>query len=350
MVNRSKTRSMIGVFVIGIGCVLPCAAQAGALTIRDVQYTEFADGASPYNGKVIDCAGGVVVVKAAGGRPRLFLQDPNALDGWGAIQVKGWTSDAFASVNVGDWVKIKQVFVEENRGTTFLQYWDKNSDGSQPVLTVVSHGHRLPRPLIVEARDIKAPEYVPLEDAWIVADHRAERFESMLLQVRYATVTQQGLGKAQDNYELQSFREPNDAAQHCWASDYLNQNRPKSGLYLPEIKTGQRFRAVTGVLEQYTSLADGYDYYQLLTVSEASVVGLCPADLNQDGNVDLRDYALFVEQLLMPPSPTPSELYQAADLNQDGKVDVTDLDLFNAAWRKADINGDGIVDGNDLDI
>ena len=74
----------------------PCIAAGELLTIREIQYTESPDGASPYNGKVIDCAGGVVVAKVAGGRPRLFVQDPNALDGWGAIQVKGWVSDAFA--------------------------------------------------------------------------------------------------------------------------------------------------------------------------------------------------------------------------------------------------------------
>jgi len=350
MRNGGKMRVVVGISIVCIGWVLPCVAGGGLLTIREIQYTESPDGASLYNGKVIDCAGGVVVVKVAGGRPRLFLQDPNALDGWGAIQVKGWVSDAFASVNVGDWVQIKQVFVEEYRGTTFLQYLDKNTDGSKPILKVVSPGHSLPRPRVVDAQDIKAPEYVPLEDAWIVADHRAERFESMLLQIRCVAVGQQGLGKAQDNYEIQSFREPNDAAHCCWVSDYLNPDRPKSSLYLPEIGAGRRFRAVTGVLEQYTSLADGYDYYQLLTLSEGSVVGLCPADLNQDGSVDLRDYALFVEQLLTPPSSAPSELYQAADLNHDGKVDVTDLGLFNAAWQQADVNGDGIVDGNDLDI
>jgi len=350
MVMSGKMRVMVGISIVCIGCVLPCVAEGGLLSLREIQYTESPDGASAYNGKVIDCAGGVVVVKVAGGRPRLFLQDPNALDGWGAIQVKGWVSDAFANVNVGDWVEIRQVFVEEFRGTTFLQYLDKNTDGSQPVLTVVSHGHSLPRPLVVDAQDIKAPEYVPLEDAWIVADHRAERFESMLLQIRCVTVVQQGLGKAQDNYELQSFREPNDPNARCWASDYIDPNRPKSGLYLPEIEAGRSFRAVTGVLEQYTSLVDGYDYYQLLTLSEGSVVGLCPADLNRDGRVDLRDYALFVEQLLTPPSSSPSESYKAADLSHDGKVDSTDLDLFNAAWQQADVNGDGIVSGDDLDI
>ena len=100
------------------------------------------------------------------------------------------------------------------------------------------------------------------------------------------------------------------------------------------------------MLEQYTNLGDGFDYYQLLTLTKETVVGLCPADLDTDGDVDLRDYQLFVEQLLLPPA---GDSYAAADLNRDGTVDSADLDLFNAAWQQADANGDGIVNGDDLD-
>jgi hypothetical protein len=332
------------VSIICIVCVLPCIVQGDVLTIPNIQYTESPDGASLCNGKVVDCSGGIVVAKVAGGRPRLFLQDPNALDGWGAIQIKGWVSDAFASVSVGDWVEITQTFVEEYRGTTFLQYWDANPDGSRPALTVVSHGHTLPRPLVVDVNEIKAPEYRPLEDAWVVTDHRAERLECMLLQIRNVVVVEQGLGKAKDNYELQSFREPNNTGALCWVSDYANQNRQKPNLYLPAIETGRRFRAVTGLLEQYTNLGEGFDYYQFLTLSENSVVELCPADLDTDGDVDLWDSKLFAEQLLAPSLPP------VGDLNHDAKVDSTDLDLFTAAWQQADVNGDSIVDEDDLDI
>jgi len=329
--------------VMSVGFVLPAAAAGGVLTIAEIQYTESPEGDSPFNGKVVDCSGGIVMAKVPGGRPRLFLQDPNALQGWGAIQVKGWASDAFDHVNVGDWVEVQQGFVEEFRGTTFLQYQEKNSDGSRPVLKVVSHDHALPRPLVVDANEVPAPTYLPATDAWVVADHRAERLESMLLQIRNVAVVARDLGKAQDNYGLQSFREPKETAALCWASDYANQNRPKSDLYVPGIETGRRFRAVTGVLEQYTSLGDGFDYYQLLTLSEQSAVGLCPADLDRDGDVDLGDYQLFTDELLTPSVPP------VGDLNQDGKVDVTDLDLFNAAWQQADRNGDGLVNGDDLD-
>ncbi len=344
MLCIGRTRVMIVASVVCLLGALPSIAGAGSLTIREIQFTESSDGASVYNGQVVDCAGGVVVTKVAGSRPRLFLQDPNALDGWGGIQVKGWTSDAFVDVNTGDWVQLEQVFVEEYRGTTFLQYWDDNPDGSLPALTVVSLGNTLPRPLVIDVNEITTPEYLPLDDAWVVANHNAEKFESMLLQIRNVEVIAQGLGKAQDNYELWSFSEPNDPNAHCWASDYMNLGRVEPDLYLSVIEPGQRLRAVTGVLEQYMNLGKGYDYYQLLTLDETSVVGLCPADLDQDGDVDLWDFKDFTEQLIAVSAPS------TADLNGDGAVDVVDLDLFNASWQQADVNGDGIVDGDDLDI
>ncbi len=349
MVNAGKVWVAVGILVVCLSCVLPGLVKGEDLTIFKIQYTESPDGASPYNGKIVDCAGGIVVAKQPGGRPRLFVQDPNASDGWAAIQVKGWTSSAFAEVSVGDWVRFQQILVEEFRGTTLLQYRDQNPDGTKPVLQVVSQGHTLPRPLVVDVRQIQAPEYRLQDDAWVVADHRAEKFESMLLQVRDVAVLGRGQGKAQDNYELQSFREPNDASALCWASDYLNPDRPKADLYLPAIRPGQRFRAVTGVLEQYTNLGDGFDYYQLLTLNTDSLMELCPADLDRDGDVDLRDYSVFVEQLLLPASAPKGESYRAADLNHDGTVDPADLAAFNAAWQKADVNGDGIVNERDLD-
>ena len=349
MGNSSKVRMTAGIVIACVWCALPSIVCGEDVTIHKIQYTESPDGASPYNGKVIDCAGGIVVAKQPGSRPRLFVQDPNASDGWAAIQVKGWTSNAFADVSVGDWVRFQQVFVEEFRGTTLLQYWDQNPDGTRPILKVVSHGQSLPRPLVVDVNQIQAPQYRVQEDAWVVADHRAERFESMLVQVREVAVLGQGMGKAQDNYGLGSFHEPNGVGALCWASDYLNPDRPKADLYLPAIQVGQRFRAVAGVLEQYTNLGDGFDYYQLLTLSAGTLIELCPADLDRDGDVDLHDYRLFVEQLLLPPSATKGESYRAADLNHDGTVDPADLAVFNAAWQKADVNSDGVVNEQDLD-
>jgi hypothetical protein len=120
MLNSSKACVTAGVLVVCVWCVLPDVAKGEDVTIPEIQYTESPDGANPYNGKIVDCAGGIVVATQPGGRPRLFVQDPNASDGWAAIQVKGWTSDAFAEVSVGDWIRFQQVFVEEFRGTTLL--------------------------------------------------------------------------------------------------------------------------------------------------------------------------------------------------------------------------------------
>jgi hypothetical protein len=86
-----------------------------------------------------------------------------------------------------------------------------------------------------------------------------------------------------------------------------------------------------------------------MTLSAAGLVELCPADLDQDGDVDLWDYRRFTEQLLAASSTAEGEPCSVADLNCDGTVDATDLELFNAAWQEADTNGDGIVDSDDLD-
>lgn len=74
MVNSGKAAVMMSLSILCIGWVLPAATRGALLTIPEIQYTESADGASPHNGEVIDCAGGVVVVKTAG---RHGLPDDN---------------------------------------------------------------------------------------------------------------------------------------------------------------------------------------------------------------------------------------------------------------------------------
>ena len=112
MVKRRRERVTTCVSIMCVWWLCPYVAQGDLLTIPEIQYTESPDGASPFNGQVVDCAGGVVVFQRVAERPRLVLQDPNALDGWGGIQVKGWARDAFADVNVGDWVELERIFVE----------------------------------------------------------------------------------------------------------------------------------------------------------------------------------------------------------------------------------------------
>lgn len=272
-----------------LGLVGP--VQAEALSIYEIQYTADANGISPQNGNIVDCLGGIVTHKRGGGRPRLFIQDPNYPDGWGAIQVKGWSFGVFDDVAIGDWTSLTNVLVDDFKGTTFMQYkseYDSN-------FTIVSTNNPLPRPLVVRIDEIAAP----LEglDAWVVPDHNAEKYEAILLKVVNVYVKDVGYGKAYDNYLLTSNADPNLI---CWASDYMNADKDKGLIYHPIIEVGQHFCGVTGILEQYTSLQEGiyYDYYQLLTTNTKSFTTEQIADLDGDCDVDFADFSIFAEHWL----------------------------------------------------
>lgn len=246
------------------------AGYADELTIYQVQYTEDPNGVSPHDGELIDCTGGICVGKYGGRRPRVFLQDPANLDGWGGIQVKDFTAgELFDNVELGDWVALTNVLVEEFRGTTFLQYQSENDAG----YVVVSQGNPLPPPLSVAVSEIPAPECDPNTGDCYVENHEAELYESMRLRVWDVTVTELDLGKAVDNYNLQ-----NDQGEDCWATDYMNADKPPELKYHPLVFVGQHFCAVSGLFEQYTSIADGWDYYQLVTMSSADLSIVCPVD------------------------------------------------------------------------
>jgi hypothetical protein len=125
----------------------------------------------------------------------------------------------------------------------------------------------------------------------------------------------------------------------------MNQSKEESDPYLSEIEAGRRLRAVTGILGQYTNLGDGYDYYQFLTLSEACVVGLCPADLDRDGNVDLGDYQSFTDRLLAPSAPS------SANSDKDtGRLLAADAGAVY--WLRVKHHADQIVhsEGNCFDL
>jgi len=265
------------VFASSLLCVLVVvgllsSSAAYGYTIRQLQETTAADGTSGHDGETVDCAGGVVIKKLARGMPRILLYDPNSADGWGGIQIKDWSTGAalLNGVAEGDWVSLTNIPVEEYRGTTFLQYDPLMS--STVGFSVVSSGNALPAPLQVAAADIAAPVETQPE-FWMIDNHNAEKYESMFVTVRNVTVTELGLGKGPDNYNLRA------ADADVWSSDYLNDD--KVGDYDPKVAVGQGFQSVTGLLEQYTKVRDTYawDYYQILTVSTADLVVPEPASL-----------------------------------------------------------------------
>jgi hypothetical protein len=249
------------------------AIAARAVTYYDIYRIQYTDlianptGSSPYAGQFVNCVGGIVVNTWTGSQPRLVLQDPACPDGWGAIQVKGFNgASTFAGVSVGDWVSLTNVYVEEYRGTTFLQFGGATGPAPNATLVVQSTGNVLPPPLVVTLDEIAAPLEGP-PGSWLVADHSAEPYESMRLAVEDVAVTALGLGKAADNYSVHSG--DGDA----WVSDYMNADRPYSNLYHPYVHLGAEFVSVTGILEQYQKSGTvSWDYYQLLTTCTGDLV------------------------------------------------------------------------------
>jgi hypothetical protein len=284
-------QKMLTAVIILIVFIISGYVQANTLSIYEIQYTTDPNGMSPQNGNIIDCTGGIVVHKTQGSRPRLAIQDPNYPNGWGAIQVKGWTSDAFDGIAIGDWISLDNVLVEDYKGTTFLQYQTENN----PNLTIVSMNNPLAKPLVVTIDEISAPS--ESVDAWIVPDHSAEKYESMIIKVVNVNISDTGYGKAFDNYVLTSNIDPNMT---CWASDYMNIDKEKGLIYHPIVEIGQKLCGVTGILEQYTADSDGifYDYYQLLTTNTKAFTIEQIADLDGDCDVDCDDFNIFIEHWL----------------------------------------------------
>ncbi|NQU76451.1 MAG: PEP-CTERM sorting domain-containing protein [Planctomycetes bacterium] len=240
-----------------------------SLSIYDLQYTISGDGGSSWNGNVVDCLGGIVTHKFAGSKPKLTLQDPAKPDGWGGIQIKDWTGGTlFNNASVGDWVSVTNVAVEEYRGNTILNYDSNNS----PSYEVVSTGNILPAPLPVSLWQIASPIEGPVGEFYVTG-HSAEKYEAMRLTVEDVAVTAMDLGKAMDNYVLQG------TGGSCWASDYMNA-QVGSNYYHPYIAVGQTFQSVTGIIEQYTKVENGWDYYQLLTTDTSDLVVPEPASLS----------------------------------------------------------------------
>lgn len=324
-----------------IVCLGP-SASAQSLTIYDIQSNTVDGDASSYDLQLVNCTGGICVAKFRGSRPRLILQDPAHPEGWGGIQVKDWAASdpdpdnrLFEHVNVGDWVELNNVLVEEFRGSTFLEWQTPNS----PSFTIVSTDNPIPPPILVEVGDIPAPVEHP-GDEWYVENHDAERYESMRLYVRNVTVTEWNLGKAVDNYNLHGA----DGA-GCWAADYMNEDVQPSG-YHPFVSVGQHFCAVGGVFEQYTNLRDGWDYYQLITLNAVDLA-IC-GDGNSDGDVDLLDLPRLQSCITGPrcggqpagcgpPAWTwpgyelPIQHCVMMDFDYDGDVDLLDYGGFEIA-------------------
>jgi hypothetical protein len=290
--EQKMKRAMLTTIVMISVLSLFSFVKAAELSIYDIQYTEDPNGDSLQNGLIVDCAGGIVTHKSPSGRPRLIVQDPAYPDGWGAIQIKDlFGTGVFTDVNVGDWISLTNVLVEEYKGSTFLQYMEENNAGFEILIS----NNKLPKPLVITVDQIAAP--IEDLDSWAISDYSAEKYEAMLIKVVNVNVKDTGYGKAYDNYVLASNADPNLI---CWVSDYMNAGKDKGPIYHPNVEQGKNFCGVTGVMEQYTGEQDGiyYDYYQLLTRTTEDFTSEQIADLDGDCDVDFLDFGIFTEHWL----------------------------------------------------
>ncbi len=296
-------------------------------SIYDLQYqSDPEDLNSPHVGEDVNCIGGIIIHKFPGKNPKVTLYDPAYPDGWGGIVVKDFTNDRIFyhanDVNVGVWVSLTHTTVEEYRGNTQLKFESKS--GFNPEST----GNALPEPILVSPNDIAAPvDFRPI--GWFVVDHRAEKYEAMLVRVENVIVTEKDLGKAQDNYSLESYENagPNDL---CWAADYMNEEVEEDD-YHRFVDLGSRFCSVTGIIEQYDGFKNSYewDYYQSLTTSTDSFVKI---DLDGDCDFDFVDFSVFAQHWLTEEPCIEPGWCSGADRTEDGFVDIFDLMEFSKHW------------------
>jgi hypothetical protein len=232
---------------------LATTGQAELLSIYDIQYNTSDGDATIYDGQIHDVVGGLVTHIHYGGRSRVWLRDPDHPT-WGAIVVKDWQSGELAdNVAVGDWVSFQNITIEEFRGTTLLQY---NRNWSPDVAFEVDPdpGVEVPDPVVLTAADLSIP----------VNHGASEPYESMIATLENVTVGQLDQGHIPDNYELLQ------GADVAWGTDYINVDA--GGPYHPYIYTGAELISISGIVEQYTNLDDGWDHYQLLTRSTGDIV------------------------------------------------------------------------------
>ncbi|MCP4590705.1 MAG: PEP-CTERM sorting domain-containing protein [bacterium] len=239
------------VLVVVALCGWGGAVHADNLSIHDVQFNTSDGDASVYDGQIHNVTGGIVTHVWRGFNDRVYLRDP-AHSTWGAIVVKdGEDGELANNVNIGDWVSFSNIYVDESRGTTFLQY--RRDDAPDVAFNIDSVDNTVPAPTLLTAADLAIP-----------LDHSAsEPYESMIVTLEDVTIGARDLGKAEDNYELW---QDTDLA---WGADYMNGDA--GGPYHPLSDTGRTLDSITGLVEQYTK-DPSWDYYQLLTRSTADIV------------------------------------------------------------------------------
>jgi predicted extracellular nuclease len=229
----------IGIISLVAVAALLLGEGAQALTIRDIQYSTPPDYVSPYLGQVVDVSGGVVLKVFVGGSTKIAIQDPALGDEWAGVQLVFSDPSQAAGITRGDQIDIFGGTVAEYRGNTQITMAATST-------FVINSSGNVVDPVVVSVAEIPSP----------VNHDLSEKYEFMLLKVEEVTVGAMDLGKNSDDYEL------TNAEGTCWGSDYANEDLLPGNTYY--VEPGQSFHSITGYLEQYLRLEQGWDYYQLL--------------------------------------------------------------------------------------
>jgi hypothetical protein len=240
------------------------------------------------------CTGGLVTNKV---RQRMVLQDPSLGSEWAAIEVRGYPVYP-VGIEVGDQVDFDNVYVDEYRGVTTLQYYSASSH------VVNSGGNPLPDPLPLPIWSLRHPAHP--EDS--------ERYASMLVTLSEpVTVGDLDLGPHEDNYSLLGF-----AGGVLWGSDYANADIDTT-YYVSE---GDCYARLTGIVQRYAF--EAWDDYQLLPRGAADYVVCNMAIDDGPGPSDVR---------LLSVTPNPAR-WPATFRYELGSAGEVRLEVFDARGRR----------------
>lgn len=294
--------TLVVLTVLVAGGATPARAQAPAFNIYQLQVSGPAlNWESPHQGEIVKCTGGIVTHKF---RQRIILQDPSLGSEWAAIEVRGYPVYP-TGIAVGDQVDFDNVYVEEYRGVTTLQYYSASSH------VVHSSGHPLPPPLSLSDWTLRFP-----------ADLAAtERYASMLVALNGPlSITDLYLGAHLDNYSILG-----PSGQTVWGSDYANTDID-STFY---VSAGTCYGRIVGIVQRYAY--DGWDYYQLLPRMIDDYL-VCNTAVNDDP----RARGLRLEPICPNPASLPVTI--GFELARGGDVR---LEIFDVTGRRVALLADG---------
>lgn len=124
-----------------------------------------------------------------------------------------------------------------------------------------------------------------------------------------------------------------DNFEYATSGQWINHNIPNTDPYLVDPNVFNAKRTVYYEEPNQLPSIAATRHQQAQTPLQVTVYPflLCPADLNNNGNVDVRDWAVFAQNWLNSGCTYP-DWCNCADLNRSATVDTQDLDALSENW------------------